>query len=161
LVVLLQTALKIAAVPVLKSPTFTLAFNLTLFISMHAASSPASSEKFAKSPNRIFGTVITEEVLGGSCGASYPSARAGDYFRIVFNGISQIYLVGDPISGAMMLLGVAAFSRVIAACLCAGTIIGAAPPSALCDLCGVVVWSAWVAFAAVVYPPHSPLFFEL
>ena len=133
--------MKIAAVPVLKSPTFTLAFNLTLFISIHAASSPASSEKFAKSPNRIFGTAITEEVLGGSCGASYSNAVAGDYFRIVFNGISQIYLVGDPVSGAIMLLGVAAFSRVIAACLCAGAVIGGPlpGPSVLSCLRSVVV----------------------
>ena len=106
---------------------------------MHAASSPASSENFTKSPNRIFGTTITEEVLGGSCGASYPSPLAGDYFRIVFNGISQIYLVGDPISGAIMLLGVAAFSRVIAACLCVGTIIGAVPLSERCVLCSIIV----------------------
>ncbi len=126
LVVFLQLALKVAAVPVLKSPTFTLAFNMTLFISMAAAASPESSQQFSKSPHRVFGTAITEEVLGGSCGTAYDIPRAGDYFRMMFNGISQIYLVGDPISGALMLLGTMAYSRVISCCLCLGAIIGRA-----------------------------------
>ena len=121
----IQLALKVAVVPVLKSPTFTLAFNLTMFISMHAAASPEFSQAFAKSPNRIFGMAVTEQVVGGGCSAAKDGPRAGDYFQILFNGIGQIYLVGDPIAGALMLLGALAFSRVVAGCLCAGVIIGA------------------------------------
>ena len=96
-----------------------------MFIALHAAASPQSSQAFAQSPNRIFGAQVTEDVIGGRCSAAKDSPRAGDYFQILFNGIGQIYLVGDPIAGAFMLLGTMAYSRLIAACLCAGVIIGA------------------------------------
>ena len=96
-----------------------------MFIALHAAASPQSSQAFAQSPNRVFGAPVTEDVIGGRCSAAKDSPRAGDYFQILFNGIGQIYLVGDPIAGAFMLLGTMAYSRLIAACLCAGVIIGA------------------------------------
>jgi hypothetical protein len=60
-VVYVQAALKIAIAPIVKSPTFTLAFNLTMFIAIHASASvPAALSQ--PHPHVIIGTPITEQV---------------------------------------------------------------------------------------------------
>ncbi len=66
LVVYVQAALKIAIVPIVKSSTFTLAFNLTMFVALHAAAS-LSSTSASLSPHVIFGTSIKEQVCPSVC----------------------------------------------------------------------------------------------
>jgi hypothetical protein len=61
LVVYVQAALKIAVVPIVKSSTFTLAFNLTMFVALHAAAAMSSTSS-SLSPHIIFGTSIKEQV---------------------------------------------------------------------------------------------------
>ena len=78
------------------------------------------------------------QVLGGPCTPSSPSSSFSAYAQILFSGIGQIYLVGDPIAGALMLAGTIVCSRVCAACMCAGVVIGslvgAFLGASLCDL---------------------------
>jgi hypothetical protein len=64
-VVYVQAALKFAIVPIVKSSTFTLAFNLTMFIALHAAVSLSSSAQ-KLTPHVIYGTRINEKVLQSS-----------------------------------------------------------------------------------------------
>ena len=61
LVVYVQVALKIAIVPIVKSPTFTLAFNLTMFVAIHAAFA-VSQAAASVSPNVVYATAIKEQV---------------------------------------------------------------------------------------------------
>ena len=65
-VVYVQAALKIAIAPIVKSPTFTLAFNLTMFIAIHASAS-VSATLAQPHPHVIFGTPITQQVRACPC----------------------------------------------------------------------------------------------
>jgi urea transporter len=182
LVVYVQAALKISIVPIVKSSTFTLAFNLTMFIAIHAAA-VVSAASPSPTPHVIYSTPIKEQVRhrhlialrfilhrvaaplifhifqiygGEACSSSSSGASMSAFAQILFSGIGQIYLVGDPISGALMLVGTAFASRVCAACMCAGVIVGslvgAFLGASLCDLAsGLYGYDASLSFIAVYY----------
>ena len=77
--VYVQVALKQAIVPIVKSPTFTLAFNLTMFVALHAAVSVSSTAQ-TLTPHVIYATPIKEKVRkrltarGMPCAAPRPPA---------------------------------------------------------------------------------------
>jgi urea transporter len=109
----------------------------------------------------LFGCVyfssIPFQVYGGlPCSSSSSTATLSAYAQILFSGIGQIYLVGDPISGAIMLAGVVFSSRVCATCMCAGVIVGslvgAFIGASICDLAsGLYGYDSSLSFIAVYY----------
>ena len=100
---------------------------------------------------------IPFQVAGGlPCSSSSAATTLSAYAQILFSGIGQIYLVGDPISGAIMLAGVVFSSRVCAACMCAGVVVGslvgAFIGASICDLAsGLYGYDSSLSFIAVYY----------
>jgi hypothetical protein len=100
---------------------------------------------------------IPFQVYGGlPCSSSSAATTLSAYAQILFSGIGQIYLVGDPISGAIMLAGVVFSSRVCAACMCAGVVVGslvgAFIGASICELAsGLYGYDSSLSFIAVYY----------
>jgi len=60
-VVYIQVAFKFAIVPIVKSPTFTLAFILSMFVGLHSAFAVTQAAA-SLSPHVVYSTAIKEQV---------------------------------------------------------------------------------------------------